>query len=234
MALSHVQSVNSMVIATGSPLTSILTFPTTVTSGNAIIVQVTQQGSSTRTFTCSDDVDGAYTTLKDASDFVPGEQNKTWIFYKENHTGGTVTITVTHSNSSADFAATAAEYAGFGSAISVAANDKLTDPSTATTHAASPEGVSHGGDCLAIVQGSTSGPNFTDSVAGTGYTKIPSGYSNTDYYFAYQIYASGVTADTGQWTSTGAARQCTTIIYLLIAASAPESSGGVAITFIGF
>ena len=65
-------------------------FDSNVTAGSTLILTLTNTDTNTRTYSVSDDVDGAWTAL--TKSILSGVE--TQIFYKTNHSGGATTVTV--------------------------------------------------------------------------------------------------------------------------------------------
>jgi len=228
MPLAVVQNSTAIVRATGNPLTSVLGFGSAITTGNAVFVLITQQSGSTRTFTVDDGTAAVYVKIVDFP-HVSGYVSNGELWCCANHPGGTSVPSVTHNNGSADFRVSALEMSGFGGTVEVIDTDIVDESVAGNSHISSAAGLTTGRECVAIVQGSTGGSNFTNSVEGSGYTKIPASYVETTTYHAQKIFASGCTAEQGAWTHTGITRDVTSWISLLGPPMAGGGGGGVAL-----
>jgi hypothetical protein len=220
MALARVQDV-ATVVASGNPLTSVLSFSSAVAAGSTLVVLIAQLGTSARTYVVSDNIHGTSGwTEAFKTDPTTGRDVAMWV--RGNHNGGTVTITVTHSSSTSAFRATATEWSGFGATVSVDDTDSSEEAAADNSHVSGATGVTSTNECVAFCVGiPTSGS--TGTVAGTGFTLIPNGATATGHLFQYKHFASGCTNEQGAWTHTGGASASQSGIVLL---SGPAGAGG--------
>jgi hypothetical protein len=223
MALAHVKDSASVVVSSGNPSTANLTFTSTIAAGSTLVVVLSQAVVAARTYTVSDNIHGTDGWTK-AIGVTSGATDQIW--YRGNHSGGTVTITVTHGQSSPLFITAAAELSGYGSAVTVEATDSLTEGVGATSHTCSASGVSSSNECFAFCVGHF-GSGATECNPGTGYTEITPGYAQGQFLFQRRHFSSGCTNEVGAWTNTGSARAGISVIALL---SAGVAGGGGAAT----
>lgn len=224
MALAHVQDSSSVVVSSGNPSTALITFGSAVAAGSTLVVLISQAATGARTYTVSDNIHGTNGWTK-AIGVTTGVTNQIW--YRGDHNGGTVTITVTHGdNSTPLFLAAACELSGYGTTVTVEATDSLTEGGVLNTHTCSASGVSSSNECFAFTAGSlTSGS--TECSPGTGYTEITPGYAQAQFLLQRRHFPSGCTSEVGTWTNTGTARIGRSAIALL---SGPAGGGGGAAT----
>jgi hypothetical protein len=189
--------------ATGSPLTATDTL--TVTAGNAVFVAIgSNTAASTRNYTVSDDVMGTTGWRRDVSRSAANAFGcEIWV--NPNHTGGTVTITVTHGQGSGGFTISVGEFSGFGGTVVCDASDFFIDPNVADNHVCSSSGVSSANEVMAICAGWLEAA-ATSTAAGSGYTLMGSG-GNQFLVGQYQHFPAGCANEQGAWTSTGTDRR---------------------------
>jgi hypothetical protein len=181
MAAVIVQSKLNQTIAGGSTSGSV-SFDVAVTTGNAVIVLMRQD--STSTMTVSDATNGAYTN--DVSSTVLA--NRVWS--KRNVTGGFTAVSYTFSPA-AGGTWSMFEVSGLDNAASVL-TDTLNN-STVTNHTASTSGLT--GTGFAVVSAMN---NFTSgtTAAGSGWTAAVSGAEPLQQY-----RIGALSSNTGPWTS---------------------------------
>jgi hypothetical protein len=218
MALGHIQDSN-FGGGSGSPLTAILTFGSAVAAGSTLVVGIAQTTSGARTYTVSDNIHGTSGwTLAEAS----GAGLDTQIWFRGNHGGGTVTVTVTHGLGTVGFVAAASEWSGFGSTVTVEASDSLEEGASASSHTCSALGVSSVNECVAFCACALNA-TATDCNAGSGYTEVPPSTVHNRILFQRRHFQQGCTSEVGAWTTTGTARAGRSSIALL---SGPAGGGG--------
>ena len=93
-------------LTTGLALTGTTgSWTSAITAGSTLILALGQRATGNRTYSVADNVDGAWTARPVLDDGAPNGR-KLQLFYIEDHTGGTVTVTVTSSvNQVVDIAA---------------------------------------------------------------------------------------------------------------------------------
>lgn len=214
MALAWVQDSAAVVLSAPAPTnqTATLTFGSNVTAGNTLVVYVALHNVATRTFTVSDNVDGAWTggEIVSTNPYLGAA-----LFWKANHTGGAVTITVTHGLASSSFYAGASEFSGFGTTPVEDASDSLAESVATDNHTCSASGITSANECIAVCA-CVLNSIVTSTAAGSGYTEHTDGSTGgTRILFQWQRFASGTSAHTGPWTSVGTDRTGTSVIALL-------------------
>jgi hypothetical protein len=220
MALAHVQDSSSVVVSSGNPSTALITFGSAIAAGSTLVVLISQAATGARTYVVSDSIHGTTGWTK-AIGVTTGVTNQIW--YRGNHNGGTVTITVTHNDAATPLFLTAAcELSGYGSTVTVEATDSLTEAGVLNTHTCSTAGVSSSNECFAFCAGNLTSAS-TDCSPGTGYTEITPGYAQGQFLLQRRYFASGCTNEVGTWTNTGTARIGRSAIALL---SGPAGVGG--------
>lgn len=229
MAIAHVQDSSAVVTASGNPETASVAFGSNVTAGSMLVVFIAQFTSSVRTYTISDNVVGSTGWTK-AKGIASSQEAEVW--YRANHTGGSVTISVTHGLSSTVFVAGAAEFSGLGATVTVDASDSLAEGSNLNSHTCSTSGITSANSVVAACSG-VLGAIGTECNPGTGYAEVTSGFVNNSSCFQWKLFPSGCTSETGAWASTGTARQGRSVIALLSGVSLQSASvtgagGGVA------
>jgi hypothetical protein len=208
---THVQASTAYVVATGNPLTAVVTLPGAVTAGNALLCTIGVTGTAGRNFTVDGAIQDAVNWTK-IVDFGGGRGPELWV--TANHPGGSETITITHGDSTGDFAAACREFSGFGTSIVVVDSDTFTDPAATDNHfSADVAGVSGTGPLLGFSSGLLIG-TATSTAAGTGWTKSPN-IASTGRVDQYQVFAMGVSGERGEWTSAGTDRVSEGVIVLL-------------------
>jgi hypothetical protein len=218
VALGHIQDSN-FGGASGSPAMATLTFGSVIAAGSTLIVGIAQTATGARTYTVSDNIHGTsgWTQAVSSPSFL-----QTDIWYRANHNGGTVTITVTHGLGTVGFVAAASEWSGFGATVTVEASDSLEEGSSASAHTCSALGVSSGNECVAFCASGLSA-TATDCNPGSGYTEVPPSTVHNRILFQRRHFPSGCQDEVGAWTTTGTARAGRSSIALL---SGPAGVGG--------
>jgi hypothetical protein len=220
MALAHVQDSSAVVVSSGNPSTALITFGSAVAAGSTLVVLISQAATGARTYVVSDNIHGTDGWTK-AIGVTTGVTNQIW--YRGDHNGGTVTITVTHNDAATPLFLTAAcELSGYGATVTVEATDSLTEAGIGTTHTCSTAGVSSSNECFAFCSGNLTSAS-TECSPGTGYTEITPGYVQGQFLLQRRHFPSGCTNEVGTWTNTGTARIGRSAIALL---SGPAGAGG--------
>lgn len=191
-------------------VTNVSTVSISPTAGNALVVFITQTGVTTRDYSVRDNVQGTYGWRQAIK--PPWNNAGTYVFYKDNVPSGVTTITVSASGSTS-CEAIAAEFSGFGSGMISETSDYYEDTVNQDAHTSSLLGVSSINEVLAIGSGVLNG-GATDTTVGSGYTEIGAG-TNTQTLHQYQYFASGVSGETGDWSSTGTDRGADSVVVLL-------------------
>jgi hypothetical protein len=223
VALAHVQSTGN-IGASGGTLTAVLSFSGAVTAGNALFVIINSAtGSSTRTYVVSDDVMGTTGWVRHVQRATSATLgNEIWA--NPNHTGGTVTISVTHNAGSGPFTAAAIEFSGFGGTVNLDASDFLNDTNVADAHVCSTSGVSSANEVIAVCSCWLEAAATSQS-AGSGYTIVGSG-GGQFMSGQWQHFASGCTNEQGAWTSVGTDRRGRGAIGLFSGVGGGGGGGG--------
>jgi hypothetical protein len=211
MALAFVQESQSLVASSGSPLTATITFNAPIAAGSTLIIGISQAASGARTYTVSDNIHGSTGWTKAIGSAFTFQ---TEVWYRANHDGGTVTITVGHGQATVGFWVSGTEWSGFGSTVTVDASDSLEEAGTGTSHTCSTAGVTSTNDCVAFCAGTLSA-TATECNPGAGYTEVPTGIANNRVMIQYRQFASGCSGEVGAWSSTGTARLGRSVIALL-------------------
>jgi hypothetical protein len=202
MPLAPVQTCNAFSTGSGTPLTSVLTFPGSVTAGNLLIVYILQFQPGTRTYTVTDNVMGATGWVQIVAENQAGARG-TALWVNGNHTGGSVTVSVQASSGGVSFNAGVQEWSGFAATATIDAFSSLTEAGTTNNHTCSAAGVSSGNSCVAFCACVTAG-SFTEGNPGSGYTEVTGA---SGFILAQQkVFATGCTAEVGAWSNTGTAR----------------------------
>lgn len=169
-----------------------------------------QLATFTRTYVVSDSVMGTTGWVKIAG-INPGAAAELWC--NPDHTGGAVTISITHGNATGQFRTIAMEWP-FGGAITVDATSSLNEGANGTSHASSSAGVTSTHNVVAFCAGALDSTGATDCTPGTGYTEVLAWVSGV-VCFQYKAFPTGCTNETGPWTSTGTAKKGTSVIALI-------------------
>jgi len=187
-----------------------------VDAGDLVVVCVSTwfANGTPGTWVVTDDASQTYTEAIDTSN--QAQQGQVAIFYKENHPGGTIKVTVNPDGSSADIDFTVSEVSG---AATSGALDKTAANSSAGTSVAT--GVlSQANEIIFGIythQGATS--TLSPDTAG-GYTEIGENENNAGgqcYNAQYKIVAS-TASDTADWT--GPSGECCVATFKEAAAGA--------------
>ncbi len=151
MALAHVQDSETVVLSTlgATYQTATLTFADAISEGSMIVVYVALHNVATRTFTVTDDVDGAYGDPVIYTNPYYG----VGLWRKANHTAGDTTITVVHNGASSAFYAGASEFSDFGATPVTDATDSLAEAANTDNHTCSASGVTSSNECIAVCAG---------------------------------------------------------------------------------
>jgi hypothetical protein len=222
MALALVQT-SAAVGASGATLTANITFGSAVAAGSTLVVLISQTVAGVRDYTVTDNIHGASgwaAAEASASDI------RTAIWYRANHNGGTVTVSVTHGLATVGFRAMAMEWSGYGATVTVDDSDSLDEGVSATSHTCSSLGVTSTNECVAFCACGLNA-TATECNPGSGYSEVPTAEVHNRTLFQYQRFASGCTNETGAWSTTGIARMGRSSIALL---SGPAGGGGGAAT----
>lgn len=165
---------------------------TGVAAGSTLVTTRGSAFSASRTFTAFDDVDGAHTLAAESGATLRGAG----IFYLENSTGGTVTVTTKLNTSSGSWRMTTHEIDA--STFDVA--DSNVGGNT-TSHVASSSGVTTSAESLMFVAAATnaSSGGFTP---GSGYTEY---YDADNVFVQHKASVSSIVGEQGAY-STGSSR----------------------------
>lgn len=218
MALALVQS-SSAVGASGATLTANITFGSAVVAGSTLVVLISQTVSGARDYTVTDNIHGSSGwTAAEAS----AADIRTAIWYRANHSGGTVTVSVTHGLATVGFRAVAMEWSGYGATVTVDDSDSLIEGGSGTSHTCSALGVTSTNECVAFCAGGLNA-TATECNPGASYSEVPTAEAHNRTLFQYQHFSSGCSNELGAWSTTGIARIGSSSIALL---SGPTGTGG--------
>jgi hypothetical protein len=222
MALALIQA-SSAVGASGGTLTANITFGSAVAAGSTLVVLISQTVSGTRDYTVTDNIHGSSGW---AAAVASSADIRTAIWSRANHSGGTVTVSVTHGLASVGFRAVAMEWSGYGATVTVDASDSLVEGGSGTSHTCSSAGVTSANECVAFCACGLNA-TATECNPGASYNEVPTAEVHNRTLFQYRHFASGCTSETGAWTTTGIARIGSASIALL---RGPSGAGGGAST----
>jgi hypothetical protein len=213
---------SAVVRGTGTPLAASLTFGSAITAGSTIAVLIHQSGVVGRTFGVTEGGSGAgWSNLHNTAG---GSIGISRFWGRANHPGGSATIAVGHGQNTADFACCAVEFEA-GTSLNLVDDDEFVDAAVTDFHRSSTSGLTTALSVLGLIAAGAASTNFTNGVpkSGSGWTKI--GGTDANYFFAYQEFPSGTTAQLGEWDSTGTDRIARSGMVLL-GTEAPEGGGG--------
>lgn len=207
MALSVVQN-SAVATASGNPSAAAASI--SPSSGNALIAFLLQDDGDIRTYTITDNIDGA-TGWSQAKYYNPGQAAGIW--YKVNIPPGITGVTSTVNTGVESHNLIILEVSGFGTAITVDASDQLLDGVGTDSHKCSNAGISSGNEVLAVCCG-VLGANGSECNPGSGYTEIPGSHTSPFFLRQHRIFSSGCTNETGAWTASDT-RVATSVMALL-------------------
>ncbi len=201
MAIAYIQECVNQVAGTGNPLTAAVVFASPVITGHALFVVISQAVNSNRTYVVSDNIVGTTGWVMAKSYHPSGIGTYNQIWYRSNHPGGTVTISVTHNSATTAFTAAAIE---FEIGIVVAESNSNFTTTNSTIHRCG-FGMASGNDVLSLCCAHVT-VAATTLVKGTNYTRLPAAGTGVTHLFQWQIFPSGTTSEGGTFTNTGGNR----------------------------
>ena len=187
----------------------------TVTAGSTLIAFLHQPSSDSRTFGVEDDVDGSWTALT-AQSRGGGGGFVSQIFYITNHTGGTVTVTVTsNANVVKEVHLVEISDSTFDVESSIAGLSTDIDGTLGYPCSADSTVIDTAADVFVIAGVTIAGGNSVDG-GGSGYTNLhtPSSTSATQY----KTSASALTNERGWVAESGTNRNYSGAIASFVAA----------------
>jgi len=197
MAFSLVQASTDWVAASGVGTPGVITLGSTITAGSTLIVVAAMDAANNRSFTISDSVQGTTGWVDQVFSDSATSLRQQHIWTNVNHPGGSVTITVAISGSGV-FQCFGMEWAGFGTVITLEGGEYTSEITSSTDHNASVGGLSSANPCVAVLAAETQ--SSSTITLGTGYTSPLNALAR--YGGGYQIFSSGVSGETGNWTSS--------------------------------
>lgn len=217
-----VLQVTPIVRGTGTPLVASLVFPAPITAGSTVVALIHQSGITGRTFSVLES--GSATGWASIFQGAGASIGVPRFFGRPNHPGSADTLTVGHGQNTVDFAACAIEFEA-GTSLNLIDDDEFVDAAVTDFHRSSTSGLTTAESVLGLISAGAANTNFTNGVpkSGSGWTKI--GGTDANYFFAYQEFPSGTTAQLGEWDSTGTDRIARSGMVLL-GTEAPEGGGG--------
>lgn len=210
MALPVVVQAPNAVLVSGAT-TGQVTMGSAVQAGNSLIGGV--GAAAIRSWTVTDTVDGGSWS----SDVLIQPAESAQIHHRHSASAGTPTITWTVNTGTFTGWVWAAEVSGLDTGAS-AQTGSLDEGSNSTSHNCNATALT-ATDAFGICSGVLN-TAATTTVAGGSYTIAPTLSSNR-YLIQYQVNASF--NDSGPWTSTGSARQGTSVMAVF---AAPAGSAG--------
>ncbi|MGV3515459.1 hypothetical protein [Luteitalea sp.] len=216
--------VTPIVRGTGTPLAASLVFPAPITAGSTVAALIHQSGITGRTFGVTEG--GSPTGWSSIFQGAAASIGVPRFFGRPNHPGSNDTLLVGHGQNTVDFAACAIEFEA-GTSLQLVLSDEFVDAAVTDFHRASNTGLTTGDAVLGLISAGAANTNFTNGVpkSGSGWTKI--GGTDANYFFAYQEFPSGTTAQLGEWDSAGTDRVARSGMVLLgTAATVARVTGG--------
>lgn len=197
----------------------------TVTAGNHVVVLVYQSGAdSTATYTVTDDMGGSYTIVGSQS-INSGNRIADWK-YDLAHPGGTGTITVTQTGSTASFHCHALEFSGTGVSLDATENFQVS-PASNDHFGGDADGIDTAADAFIITGGGTSDgtTSWDPGACGGGSYTERTGASVSIPYFTCES-AGALTDERGPFTSPVATRTTTNKIASFVSGGGGGGGGG--------
>lgn len=193
------QHVQDSAVTTVTAPTATGTVAITPTAGNLLVVFVSG-GITTNSGNVSDDVEGTQNWMRLAS--ISGlAQREVAIWIKLEAPNGLTTITVTSIGfDTYEFAAS--EFSGLGKSQRLYVGDQVSDVTSQTTHQGSALGMTFTTSTIFVVAGRINSVQ-TECNPGTGYTEVPSGYTNGQHLYQWKIAPGAINAEVGAWSNTG-------------------------------
>lgn len=215
MAIAHVQD-SSQVASTGGPQVAILTFSNPITAGNAIVLCVSQNVGAVRSYFVNDNKGSGWVV---AARFTSTTNRWLEIWHRANCPAGSITITVTHYNSSPSFNCSAAEFSGFGNVISIDTSGGRN--TVGVNHNSTASGLTSANPCLGIVSANVETAAAVALVPDVTYTRLPAASTNVNHLYMWKLFPLGATAEVGAWQSTNASRTGNSLLTLLSGTNLP-------------
>lgn len=189
-----------------------------VNPGNTLVVYIAQQAGAIRTYTVNDSVVGSVGWTQAAYNYSATVEA---IWYRANHTGGNVSITVVANTGTITFVSAYSEF-DLGDTVTVGMTGNRTETVTSNQHSSTDTALNATGSGIVVTSGVLNSAG-TECNAGSGFTEVPNPLSNGNYLFQWKNFSGSISNEWGNWSNTGTARIGKSVSLILLGEDAPAT-----------